>query len=691
VRSLRFLFPYFAVKIFEGEHLKVRNEHAKEFMKKNFKSSNKRKTLHPVEVHSPFTDYDLHLFREGKHYTLYEKMGAHVIDRDGISGTYFSVWAPNAEYVSVIGDFNGWNKKSHPLNIRWDESGIWEGWIPFVGKGDNYKYFIRSKTGKAKFDKCDPFGLYHTQPPIPTTKIHDTWYEWKDQEWMKLRKEKNSLTAPWSVYEMHIGSWRRSPDDPDKVLGYREIAAELVPYVKHMGFTHVEFLPVMEHPYYGSWGYQITGFFASCSRSGYPQDLMFLIEELHKENIGVILDWVPSHFPGDEHGLVNFDGTALYEHADPRKGFHPDWSSYIFNYGRNEVRSFLISNAMFWLDRYHVDGLRVDAVASMLFLDYSRKEGEWVPNAEGGRENLEAIAFIKQFNEQVYISYPDIQTIAEESTAFPKVTRPTYDGGLGFGMKWMMGWMNDTLKYFAMDPIYRKHHHNLITFSIMYAFSENFMLPISHDEVVHLKKSLLNKMPGDEWQKFANVRSLLAYMYTHPGAKLLFMGSEFGQEHEWAHDHSLDWHLAVNPANKGLENFVRDLNHLYSNEPALYQNNFSPEGFEWIEVNDADQSVIIYMRKGTKKNDVIIFAANFTPVPRPAYRCGVPFKGRWKEILNSDDLKYNGTGNYMNGELKSEAVAEDGRDHSIVLNLPPLGCVIVKGVMERKKKDAAEG
>jgi 1,4-alpha-glucan branching enzyme len=619
------------------------------------------KSVEPVEEYSLFTDLDVHLFREGKHYRLYEKFGSHMVEREGISGTYFSVWAPNAEFVSVIGDFNGWDKESHALKVRWDESGIWEGWIPYTGKGDNYKYFIRSKYGNAEFEKLDPYGAYHTQPPQPCTKIQDTWYEWHDQKWMKGRGEKNKLTAPWSVYEMHIGSWRRSPDDPDKVLGFRDIADLLVPYLKHMNFTHVEFLPVMEHPFYGSWGYQITGFFASCSRYGYPQDLMFLIDELHK-------------------------GTALYEHADPRKGFHPDWGSYIFNYGRNEVKSFLISNAMFWLDRYHVDGLRVDAVASMLYLDYSRKAGEWIPNEHGGRENLEAITFLKEFNTKVSKDFPDVQTIAEESTAFPKVTRPIYDDGLGFGMKWMMGWMNDTLKYFAMDPIHRKFHHNLLTFSIMYAFSENFMLPLSHDEVVHLKKSLINKMPGDEWQRFANMRCLFAYMYTHPGAKLMFMGSEFGQEHEWAHDKSLDWHLAGNAPQKGLENFMRDLNHICKTEPALYEHNFSPEGFEWIKVNDADQSVIIYMRKGIDESNVIIFGVNLTPVPRLNYRFGVPFKGQWKEILNSDDLKYHGAGDVWNNEIQSEETGADGKDHSIVLNFPPLAAVLLKPVTPVRKK-----
>lgn len=658
-------------------------------MKKTRKKTVVRK-VHPVEVHSLFTDYDVHLFRQGKHYNLYEKFGAHLVEKEQIPGTYFAVWAPNAEYVSVIGDFNGWNKDLHPLNVRWDESGIWEGWIPYVGKGDNYRYFIRSTINSAEFEKCDPFGFYHNQPPNPSSKVHDTWYEWTDQKWMKIRKEKNKLSAPIATYEMHLGSWRRSPNDPDKVLGYRDLAGELVPYLKYMGYTHVEFLPLMEHPFYGSWGYQVTGYFASCSRYGYPQDLMYLIEELHKNDIAVYLDWVPSHFPGDAHGLIDFDGTSLYEHEDARKGYHPDWNSYIFNYGRNEVRSFLISNAMFWLDRFHIDGLRVDAVASMLYLDYSRKEGEWIPNELGGRENLEAIAFLKQFNEQVYLAYPDAQTVAEESTAYPKVTRPTYDDGLGFGMKWMMGWMNDTLKYFSMDPIYRKFHHNLLTFSIMYAFSENFMLPFSHDEVVHLKRSMLNKMPGDDWQKFANLRALYGYMYAHPGAKLMFMGGEFGQTHEWAHERSLDWHQAGYESHKGLENWVHDLNHVYKTEPALYQKNFSPDGFEWIEVNDAENSVLGFIRKGNNKGDVILFATNLTPVPRPGYRFGVPLKGKWKEILNSDDLRYYGTGNHLNGERKSEPVAEDGRDHSITINVPPLGAVFMKFVKPRKKTSSAK-
>ncbi|MCS6991376.1 MAG: 1,4-alpha-glucan branching protein GlgB [Chitinophagales bacterium] len=645
-------------------------------MKKNRKKT--EVDQHPVLPHSLFSELDIYLFREGRHYRLYDKLGAHPCEKDGVPGTYFAVWAPNAAYVSVVGNFNGWNRQAHPLQVRWDESGIWEGWIPYVGKGDLYRFFIKSKFFNAEMEKCDPFGFVHTQPPQPASRIHDTWYEWHDQKWMKFRHTRNGLQAPISIYEVHLGSWRRSPHDPDKLLSYRQIADALVPYVSYMGFTHVELLPVMEHPFYGSWGYQITGYFAPTSRYGYPQDLMYLIEQLHLNDIGVILDWVPSHFPDDPHGLIRFDGTALYEHEDWRKGYHPDWNSYIFNYGRNEVRSFLISSACFWLDRYHVDGLRVDAVASMLYLDYSRRPGEWIPNEQGGRENLEAIAFLRELNTEVYRSFPDVQTIAEESTAFPKVTHPVHQDGLGFGMKWMMGWMHDTLQFFTKDPIYRKYHHNLITFSIMYAFSENFVLPFSHDEVVHLKRSMLGKMPGDRWQQFANLRCLYGYMYAHPGAKLLFMGNEFGQQHEWNHEKSLDWHEAGDSANKGLENWVHDLNHVLKHEPALYQNNFSPEGFQWLVVDDAEQSVIAFARRGKRKRDLVVFAANFTPVPRPNYPIGVPNRGTYQEILNSDDLRYYGTGNYLNGSRKTEALATGAFQHRLTVNLPPLGVVFLK-------------
>ncbi len=652
------------------------------------KKSSKKKVagIAPVEPHTFFTDFDIHLFREGRHYRLYEKFGAHPLVKFGVSGTYFAVWAPNADQVSVVGDFNGWNRSAHLLHPRSDGSGIWEGWIPYVGKGDLYRYFIRSKFGGIEVEKCDPFGIYHTQPPLSATRIHDTWFEWGDQKWMKQRRWRNSLSAPMAVYEVHLGSWRRGPDRPHQWLDYRQIAHDLVPYVRFMNFTHVELMPVMEHPFYGSWGYQITGYFAPSSRYGFAQDLMYLIDQLHQNEIGVILDWVPSHFPDDAFGLIRFDGTALYEYEDPRRGYHPDWNSYIFDFGRNEVRSFLISNACYWLDRYHADGLRVDAVASMLYLDYSRPSGGWLPNKFGGREHLEAIDFLQQLNTEVYKSFPDVQTIAEESTAFPLVTRPVDQNGLGFGLKWMMGWMNDTLRYFAKDPVYRKYHHQLITFSIMYAFSENFLLPLSHDEVVHMKNSLLQKMPGDSWQQFANLRCLLGYMYAHPGAKLLFMGGEFGQRREWNHDASLDWHLAAGPDHKGMENWTHDLNVFYRSQPALYQKSHSPDGFQWVEVHDAEHSVIAFLRKGNKKGDVLLFAGNFTPVPRIGYRLGVPFKGQWKEVLTSDDLRYYGTGNYLNGTLRAEPVPEDGCDYSLQVNLPPLSVVFIKWMRPKRKR-----
>ncbi len=506
--------------------------------------------------YSRFSDFDISLFRAGRHYKLYEKLGSHVVTHNGLHGTYFAVWVPNAKGVSVEGNFNGWNKSSHPMQVRWDGSGIWETFIPGISTGEVYKYYISSNTGDI-LEKADPFALRWEEPPSTASIVWDTWYEWKDQEWMQSRHEINALNKPMSVYEMHFGSWARNIESPGDFLTYRQMAARLIPYIREMGFTHVEFLPMMEHPFYPSWGYQITGYFAATSRFGSPQDFMFLIDELHRNRIGVILDWVPSHFPGDEHGLYRFDGTHLYEHADMKKGFHPDWKSYIFNYGRNEVKSFLISNAIFWLDRYHADGLRVDAVASMLYLDYSREAGEWVPNEFGGNENLEAISFLKEFNEAVYMNFPDVQTIAEESTAFPGVSRPTYAGGLGFGMKWMMGWMNDTLDYFSKDPVHRKYNHNRITFSTEYAFTENFMLPFSHDEVVHGKGSLLNRMPGDEWQKFANLRLLYTYMFTHPGTKCLFMGNEIAQSREWDFNHSLDWHLLEHAPHHGINQLVK--------------------------------------------------------------------------------------------------------------------------------------
>jgi 1,4-alpha-glucan branching enzyme len=629
-----------------------------------------------VEPFSLFTDFDINLFKAGKHYRLYEKMGSHVVENQGVVGTYFAVWAPNARYVAVIGGFNGWNRGSHPLSSRWDGSGIWEGWIPNIGNGEVYKYFISSNTG-ADLEKGDPYALHWEHPPKTASVIWDTWYEWKDQEWMQTRRQKNALNAPISVYELHLGSWQRDPGDPERRLTYREIANTLVPYIKEMGFTHVEFMPVMQHPYEPSWGYQITGYFATSSRFGTPQDFMYLVEQLHINDIGVLLDWVPSHYPGDAHGIYRFDGTALYEHEDPRMGYHPDWKSYIFNYGRYEVRSFLISNALFWLDRFHADGLRVDAVASMLYRDYSRNAGEWIPNIFGGRENLEVISLFKELNEEIYRSFPDTQTIAEESTAFPGVSRPVYTGGLGFGMKWMMGWMHDTLRYFAKDPMYRKWHQNDITFSLVYAFSENFMLPLSHDEVVYGKGSLIEKMPGDQWRKFANLRLLFTYMYTHPGAKLLFMGGEFAQYAEWNFEKSLDWHLLEHQPNKGVNELMKDLNKLYRSEAALFDKQFSPDGFEWIDTSDRENAVIVYARKGFDEKDTTIIILNFTPVPRSPYRIGVPAAGTYEEIFNSDNQKYWGTG-VLNGDITTDKIPLHGKDNSVEISLPPLGGVVLR-------------
>ncbi len=628
-----------------------------------------------VEPFSLFSDFDIALFKSGKHFRLYEKLGSHVVKNKEIIGTYFAVWAPNAYTVSVIGNFNGWNKESHQLMPRWDASGIWEGWIAHIGNGEVYKYAIKSNLGGQELEKGDPFALSWEESPKTASLIWDTWYEWKDSEWLKNRKNKNSLNSPYSVYEIHIGSWKRDPTNNDRRLGYREIADTLVPYVKEMGFTHVEFMPIMQHPYEPSWGYQITGYFAASSRFGTPQDLMYLIEQLHKNDIGVILDWVPSHYPGDANGIYRFDGTALYEHEDPREGYHPDWKSYIFNYGRLEVRSFLISNALFWLDIYHADGLRVDAVASMLYRDYSRNHGEWIPNVFGGRENLEVISLFKELNEEIYRSFPDVQTIAEESTAFPGVSKPTFLGGLGFGMKWMMGWMNDTLTYFSKNPMFRKWHQDDLTFSTVYAFSENFMLPLSHDEVVYGKGSLLNKMPGDEWQKFANLRLLFTYMFTHPGTKLIFMGGEFGQSKEWDFKNSLDWHLLENDNHAGIKNVVTDLNHLYKKHPALFEKQFSPEGFAWLDTSDRENAVVYYKRKGL--NEELLILLNLTPIPRNNYRIGVPENKNYTEIFNSDDRKYWGSG-VTNEKIGTETIPCHGFDQSIVLNLPPLAGIVLK-------------
>lgn len=645
--------------------------------KNNAKSPTKAETPDAAAWYSRFTDFDISLFKSGKHYKLYEKLGSHVVSHEGVSGTYFAVWAPNASLVCVEGNFNGWNRASHPMQVRWDASGIWEIFIPGLSNGEVYKYFIRSNSGES-LEKADPFALRWEEPPSTASIVWDTWYEWNDATWMKSRDEKNALNKPMSVYEMHFGSWARSLESPDEFLSYRQMARELIPYLKETGFTHVEFLPLMEHPFYPSWGYQISGYFAATSRYGTPQDLMFLIEQLHENDIGVILDWVPSHFPGDEHGLYRFDGTHLFEHSDMRKGFHPDWKSYIFNYGRNEVKSFLISNAIFWLERYHADGLRVDAVASMLYLDYSRKEGEWIPNEHGGRENLEAISFLREFNEAVYSNFPDVQTIAEESTAFSGVSRPTYQGGLGFGMKWMMGWMHDTLDYFGKDPVHRKYNHDRITFSTVYAFTENFMLPFSHDEVVHGKGSLLNRMPGDEWQKFANLRLLYLYMFTHPGTKCLFMGNEIGQTSEWNFDRSLDWHLLEYAPHLGIKETVTALNALYRSEPALYEKSFESGGFEWIEGGDAENSVLVYARKGNDPADDLLVVLNMTPVPRKAWRIGLPAEGKWKVILNSDDLHFYGSGLDIDQLIISEKITWHGKTQSGLMYLPPLGGLVLK-------------
>jgi 1,4-alpha-glucan branching enzyme len=627
---------------------------------------------------SLLTDDDLYLFNEGNHYRLYHKLGSHVLQEKEAAGTYFAVWAPDAEQVWVTGDFNDWDKGRHPLSHR-AQSGIWEGFIPGLGPGSLYKYHIASKYGAYRVDKADPFAFAFEGPPRTASIVWDLDYAWEDGDWMARRHRANALDSPTSVYEVHLGSWRRVPEEGDRFLTYRELAPLLAEHVQRLGFTHVEFMPVMEHPFYGSWGYQTIGYFAPTSRYGPPQDFMFLVDYLHKNGIGVILDWVPSHFPADEHGPGFFDGTHLYEHADPRRGLHPDWKSAIFNYGRNEVRSFLLSSALFWLDRYHADGLRVDAVASMLYLDYSRPEGEWLPNQFGGREDLEAISFLRQFNTEVYKSYPDVQTAAEESTDWPMVSRPIYVGGLGFGLKWDMGWMHDTLKYMAVDPVFRRYHHNTLTFRMLYAFQENFLLPLSHDEVVYGKGSLLTKMPGDYWQKFANLRLLLGYMYGQPGKKLLFMGGEFGQWSEWYHETSLDWHLLASPMHRALQRWVEDLNRCYRQEPALFTRDFTPAGFEWIDCNDVMQSVITFLRKG-RGGELVLVACNFTPMPRYNYRVGVPAGGYWQEVLNSDAVDYGGSGHGNLGGQEAAPIPCHGRSHSLNLTLPPLGVVFFRVV-----------
>ncbi|ADC88667.1 1,4-alpha-glucan branching enzyme [Thermocrinis albus DSM 14484] len=612
---------------------------------------------------SLITDYDVYLFKEGSHTKLYRKLGAHLVE----GGVYFAVWAPNAREVSVIGDFNGWDPHKHPMRRREDPSGIWETFVPNLPKGTRYKYFLVDAWGNPK-EKSDPFAFFWEPPPSTACLVWDLDYHWNDQVWMATRRSKNSREAPISIYELHVGSWKKG-------LSYRDLAHELSQYVTEIGFTHVELMPVMEHPFYGSWGYQITGYFAPTSRYGTPQDFMYLIDLLHQKGIGVILDWVPSHFPTDPHGLAFFDGTCLYEYEDWRLRWHPDWNSHVFDYSKGEVRSFLLSSAHFWLDLYHVDGLRVDAVASMLYLDYSRSE--WKPNVYGGRENLEAIEFLKKLNTTVYAQFPDVQTYAEESTAWPMVSRPVYLGGLGFGFKWNMGWMNDTLFYFSLDPIYRKYHHGILTFNTWYAFSENFVLPLSHDEVVHGKGSLLQKMWGDVWQKFAHLRLLLAYMYAFPGKKLLFMGNEIAQWEEWNHESSLRWDLLEYPSHRGIKKLVEDLNRLYREEKALHQLDCEAEGFEWVDFHDWEQSVISFLRK-SKEGEVILCVFNFTPVVRYRYRVGAPAGGTWREILNTDSEIYWGSNVGNMGKVEAQPVVFHSRPYSLELTLPPLGAIFLK-------------
>lgn len=627
---------------------------------------------------SLLTDQDVYLFREGTHVRLYKKLGSHLITHEGVEGVCFSVWAPNAKKVSIIADFNGWNHQSHPLAPRWDKSGIWEGFVPGVKKGTLYKYCVISNNNNYRIEKRDPFAFYSEIPPQTASIVWDVDYTWKDTQWMKDRYQKNSLTGPFSVYEVHLGSWKQKEGDDNKFFNYKEYAEQLAQYLHDMNYTHVEFLPLMEHPFYGSWGYQTIGYFAPTSRYGDPQDLMYLIEYLHERGFGIILDWVPSHFPSDGHGLAYFDGSHLFEHADPRKGFHPDWKSYIFNYGRNEVRSFLISSALFWFDKYHIDGIRVDAVASMLYLDYSRREGEWIPNEYGGRENIEAVNFIKRLNLEVYTNYPDVQMIAEESTAWPMVSKPTFMGGLGFGMKWNMGWMHDTLDYFSKEPVHRKYHHNQLTFSLWYAFTENFLLSISHDEVVHGKGSLIGKMPGDEWQQFANLRVLYGYMYGHPGKKLLFMGQEFGQRCEWNHEKSLEWEVLQYDCHEQLQRWVKELNYFYKTEPALYENDFDNQGFEWMECRDWERGIISFMRRDKARKKSVLVVCNFTPAPRNNYKIGIPLGGFWKEVLNSDAKEYGGSGQGNLGGLESSPLPSQGRFYSLSLTIPPLAVLFFK-------------
>jgi 1,4-alpha-glucan branching enzyme len=631
----------------------------------------------PYRFSPVLTEFDLHLFAEGNHYELYKKLGAHLVEHEGVRGVVFAVWAPSARRVSVIGDFNQWDERRHPMRPR-GATGVWELFVPGLQQGDKYKYDILTRYRDMRGVKSDPYGFAMEVRPNTASIVWDlSRYEWRDEEWIKAREDSQNLHTPMSIYEVHLGSWQRHPDD-NRWLTYRELAERLIPYAKEMGFTHLELLPISEHPYDGSWGYQTVGYFAPTSRFGTPDDFRYFVDQAHQAGLGLILDWVPAHFPKDGHGLGLFDGTHLYEHADPRRGEHTEWGTLIFNYGRNEVAAFLLTNALFWLDEYHIDGLRVDAVASMLYLDYARQAGEWLPNEYGGRENLEAIRFIKRFNELVHLKFPGVLTFAEESTAWPMVSRPTYLGGLGFDLKWNMGWMHDMLKYMQMDPIFRRFHHNSLTFSLMYAFSENFVLPFSHDEVVHLKKSLLAKMPGDYWQQFANLRALYAYMFAHPGKKLLFMGGEFGQWNEWSEARALDWIVLDYEPHRKLQQYVKDLNRLHAAEPALHEVDFSWEGFQWIDLHDVDKSIVSFVRRAKDSEDFVVVVANFTPVVREGYRVGAPRGGFYTEILNSDSESYGGSNVGNKGGLPADDIPWQGFEYSLLLTLPPLGVVYLK-------------
>ncbi len=648
-------------------------------------STNNDKALHNDFSHqdSLISDFDAYLFNEGNHVRLYKILGAHPLTVHGKKGIHFAVWAPNAKQVCLMADFNGWSKIASPLT-RFKSSGIWFGFFTEISKGHAYKYHILSHHDNLQVDKADPFAFYAELPPQTASIIWESDYQWQDEKWMQERIGGLDHQQPISIYEIHLGSWRRVPEQKNRFLTYRELAKYLPNYIKELGFTHVEFLPVMEHPFYGSWGYQTTGYFAPTSRYGNPDDFKFLIDTLHQNNIGVILDWVPSHFPTDAHGLAHFDGTHLYEHADPRLGFHPDWKSAIFNYGRHEVRSFLYSSALFWLDQYHVDGLRVDAVASMLYLDYSRKPNEWIPNQFGGRENIDALQFLRHLNEEIYQNYPEIQSIAEESTAWGMVSRPTYIGGLGFGYKWDMGWMHDTLHYLSLNPIFRSYHHDQLTFRLLYAFTENFVLPLSHDEVVHGKGSLLGKMPGDDWQKFANLRLLLGYLYTQPGKKLLFMGGEWGQWQEWNHDSSLEWHLLQNHPHQGIKNWVQTLNTIYRSLKPLHELDTSPDGFEWVDCSDYQQSIISFMRRAKNIQDQVLVIFNFTPQYHQEYRMGVPLFGAWEEIANSDRAIFGGSDKGNFSPLLTEIIPFHQRPYSLLLTIPPLAIILLKPVSRKE-------